>query len=96
VLLPPLEEYERKIIHLNGAPNIAAPAVEPELPVNGFAVVAQSELREPLGISGLLGAFRPCVAIGVKRNVGDAEAVDPAPEFFRAIRSCERVARLAK
>jgi integrase len=33
VLLPPLEEYERKIIHLNGATNVPAPAAEPELPV---------------------------------------------------------------
>ena len=33
VLLPPLEEYERKIIPFNGATNVAAPASEPELPV---------------------------------------------------------------
>ena len=33
VLLPPLEEYERKIIRFNGAANVAVPASEPEIPV---------------------------------------------------------------
>jgi integrase len=37
VLLPPLEDYERKIIPLNGAANVAVPPSEPEIPVEAVS-----------------------------------------------------------
>jgi len=55
--------------------------------MNGLAVVPQSLLGESFRVAACLGAFRPCVAVTVQRNAGDAKLAATLPKLCRTVAS---------
>jgi len=52
-----------------------------------LAVVPQSLLREPFRHSCGLGAFRPCVAVGMQGNAFNAKLTAALPKLRRTVAS---------
>src|SRR5208283_577505 len=53
--------------------------------MHSLAVVAKCLLREALGITCLLGTFRPSITVAVQRNTDDFETNAPPLEFLRTV-----------
>ena len=57
--------------------------------MHGLAVVPERLLGEPFRVAALLGALRPCVAVGVKGHTFDAKAHAALFEFRGTIATAD-------
>src|ERR1017187_4576263 len=58
--------------------------------MDGFAVMSQRLLREPFGITGFFGAFRPRIPARMQGDTFDAQARDALVKFRRPVAGTNR------